>query len=93
MKKKIKREEILRLLLENKNLIFTVVFIKKNGEIRRMKCQLGVKKHLKGGKLSFNPEEKCLLIVFDTEKRAYRSITLETLVSINMKGEQYYVSE
>ena len=57
---KISRIDILQLIEKNRkpNTIFSVVFLKKNGEIRRMNCLLGVKKHIKGGKLKFNPKEK-----------------------------------
>ena len=67
--KKIKRIDILQLIEENRNpnTIFSVVFLKKNGEIRRMNCMLGVKKHLKGGKLKYNAKERGYLIVLDTQ--------------------------
>ena len=89
--KKIVRKNILNLLLENKGHVFSVVFLKKDGSIRKMQCRFGVKKHLKGGKLAFNPLEKNLLVVFDMQKEAYRMINLETLMTINMKGTEYEV--
>tara|TARA_Y100000310_G_scaffold139381_1_gene138673 strand:+ start:716 stop:994 length:279 start_codon:yes stop_codon:yes gene_type:complete len=91
--KEIKRRDILNLLKENKNEVFSVVFLKKNGELRPMNCRFGVKKHLKGGKLAFNPLERSMLVVFDMQKKGYRMINLETLMTINMKGVEYYVSD
>ena len=91
--KKINKREILNLLKDNKNLIFSVVFLKKNGELRPMTCKLGVKKHLKGGKLTYNPMERNNLIVFDMQKKDYRTVNLDTLMTINMKGEDYYVTD
>ena len=93
--KKIKRRDILQLLEENRNpnTIFHVVFLKKSGELRRMSCMLGVKKHLKGGKLSYNPKERNNLIVFDTQKGGYRTINLDTLINVNMKGVEYHVTD
>ena len=90
--KKISRKDVLQLIKDNKGTIFSVVFLKKNGEIRRMNCMLGVKKHLKGGKLKFNPLERGYLVVLDTQKKAYRMINLETISNINMKGVEYYVT-
>ena len=92
--KKISRKDILRLLEENRNpnTIFSVVFLKKNGEIRRMNCMLGVKKHLKGGKLKFSPLERGYLVVLDTKKKAYRMINLNTISNITSKGVEYYVT-
>ena len=91
--KKIKRRETLNLLKDNENLIFSVVFLKKNGELRPMTCRFGVKKHLKGGNLAFNPLERNLLVVFDMQKEGYRMINLETLMLITMKGVQYHVTD
>ena len=92
--KKISRKDILQLIEENRNpnTIFSVVFLKKNGEIRHMNCMLGVKKHLKGGKLKFSPREKGYVVVLDTKKKAYRMINLETIHNITSKGVEYYVT-
>ena len=89
--KKISRKDILHLLEQNKGNVFSVVFLKKDGTIRHMTCRFGVKKHLKGGKLKFNPLERSLLVVFDMQKESYRMINLETISNINMKGVDYYV--
>ena len=93
--KKINRKDILELIQENRkpNTIFHVVFLKKNGEIRRMSCMLGVKKHLKGGKLKFNPLERGYLVVLDTQKKAYRMINLDTISNITSKGVEYNVTD
>ena len=89
--KKISRKDILHLLEQNKGNVFSVVFLKKDGTIRHMTCRFGVKKHLKGGELKFNPLERSLLVVFDMQKESYRMINLETISNINMKGVDYYV--
>ena len=54
--------------------IFTVEFVKKDGTVRKMNARLGVKKHLKGGSLAFDPSERNLLPVFDMQKEGYRMI-------------------
>ena len=89
--KKISRKDILHLLEQHKGNVFSVVFLKKDGSIRHMTCRFGVKKHLKGGELKFNPIERSLLVVFDMQKEAYRMINLETISNIKMKGVDYYV--
>ena len=93
--KKISRKDILRLLEENRNpnTIFSVVFLKKNGELRHMNCLIGVKKHLKGGKLAFNPLERGYLVVFDTQKKGYRMINLNTISNVSSKGVEYHVTD
>ena len=69
-------------ILETKGKIFGVTFIKKDGTVRNMTARLGVKKHLTGVGLSFNPEERNLIVVFDMQKKAYRMVNLSTILSI-----------
>jgi len=87
-----KRVEIIKEFV-GKNKIFTATFIKKDGSIRVMNCQLGVKKHLKGGEQSFNPIEKNLLTVFDMQKGEYRMINISTLQELKAHGEVIEFSE
>ena len=89
--KTINRIDLFNLLCKNKNNIFSVVFLKKDGTIRKMNCRFGVKKYLKGGSLSFDPIKRGLLVVFDVNKKAYRMINLKTITNVNMKGLEYYV--
>ena len=91
--KEINRIDLIKLIEENRkpNTIFSVVFLKKSGEIRRMNCMLGVKKHLKGGKLKYNAKERGYLIVLDTQKKAYRTVNLNTVSNIKSKGVEYHV--
>jgi len=68
--------------------IFTVTFVKRStGETRVMNCRKGVKKHLKGGELKYNPAQKNLVSVFDMQVNDYRSIPLENITKISMGGE------
>lgn len=71
--------------------IFSVSFVKKDGSTREMTCRLGVKKHLKGGELSYDPSEYDLKTVFDLQKNQYRMINLDTLLSITIDGVSYKV--
>lgn len=71
--------------------IFSVVFEKKDGTLREMVCRLGVKKHLKGGELSYDPEEKNYLVVFDMQSEGYRTININTLKKIKFEGVTYEV--
>jgi hypothetical protein len=63
--------------------IFSAKFTKQNGEIREMVARLGVKKHLKGGELKYDPSERNNLIVFDMEKEDYRTIKFDALMEIS----------
>lgn len=70
----------------NGNKIFSVEFIKKDGTVRKMRAMLGVKIHLKGGELSYNAEGKNYLIVWDLDKKGYRTINFNTLQHIKYLG-------
>jgi hypothetical protein len=72
--------------------IFTVVFTKRSdGTLRRMNCRKKVTKHLTGGQARYNPANHNLVAVYDMQKRAYRTISLETIKRITMKGIDYRV--
>ena len=75
----------------SKGQVFTVSFVKKNGEVRIMNCRLGVTKHLKGGTLGYSPIEKLLLGVFDMQKKAYRMVGLTTMFKLKINGIEYEV--
>jgi hypothetical protein len=69
------------------NKIFTATFTKKDGSLRVMNCRLGVKKHLKGGQKSYNDDDFNYLTVFDLNKKAYRTININTLKQIKANGK------
>jgi hypothetical protein len=71
------------------NKIFSVEFTKKDGSLRKMVCRLGVKKHLRGGELSYNPEDFNYLVVFDLQSEEYRTINVNTLKSFTFEGVKY----
>jgi hypothetical protein len=89
--KKVAKSEISNMINKNNGLLFSVLFIKADGTERKMICRTGVKKHLKGGELSFDPIEKGLLPVFDMEKKAYRMIPLDRVLSIKLAGQEWEV--
>lgn len=89
-----------RLNLKNlKNLvsdgtIFSVEFIKRsNGELRKMVCRLGVKKHLRGGDKAYDAKQHNLLTVFDMEKEGYRSIPVESIQKLTVNGQAFSFGE
>lgn len=82
----------LRALVGESN-IFTVDFIKKDGTLRTMNCRLGVIRHLKGGELGYNAEEKNLLPVFDMVAGSYRMINVSTIKEIRFNKQVIRVTE
>ncbi len=76
--------------------ILTVVFVKKDGSVRRMNCQLpAVKTHCVGSErgkkqsASFhsNTENDKYMHVFDMQKRAIRMINLDTVLTVKSGGQ------
>ena len=70
---------------------YEVVFVKKNGELRKMKCLQGVEHNLKGFPNKVVKEENSYLSTFDTVKKAYRTINLATMKTLIVNGEEYEV--
>jgi hypothetical protein len=93
--KTISRKQAIHLINSIKDgSIFTVEFIKRTtGEHRIMNCRKGVTKHLAGGELAFDPKKKALIGVFDMQKRQYRFISTESILSLHADGEKYEVSD
>lgn len=81
------RDELLALVSDGK--VFAAEFIKRDNSIRTMQCRLGVAKHLKGGTKAFDDAAKGILTVFDMKATGYRSIRIEALVALTIKGQRY----
>lgn len=83
--------------LKTKKRFFTAVFIKKTtGKMRVMTCKYGVKKHVNGKGLKYEPLNYGLNTVwepksFDPENgdKGYRSLNLNTLSHINYAEKTY----
>lgn len=75
------------------NKIFTVTFVKKDGTVRQMNCRLNVKKHLKGGKLAYNPKEYDLISCFDVQKKDYRMINCQNLLMLKIEKNEFKIGE
>lgn len=70
--------------------IFSVEFVKRsNGELRKMVCRMGVKKHLRGGDKAYDPTKHNLLTVFDMENKGYRSIPVDTVQRLHVNGQVF----
>ena len=85
----INKQQAYNLLQSQNNSIFSVSFKKKDGTQRNMVARLGVKKHLKGGSMSYNPNENGYVVVFDMSKAQYRTINTHTLTNLKANGNTY----
>lgn len=89
--KKISKLDAALKIFNSKGKTFTVEFVKKDWTIRKMNCRLGVHKHLKGGKLAYNPLDKGMINVFDMQKKEYRMINFNTLKTLTIDKNKYKV--
>lgn len=89
----IDRKDARSLLKSTRGKIASCLFIKKNGEERKMIFRTGVKKGVKGVGMSYNPAEYNLLTVFDMQKGEFRHINLNTLKEFKINGILYKVKE
>jgi hypothetical protein len=89
--KVIDTEQAVKLMNETNGNIFSVVFTKKDGSIRHMNCRTGVKKHVKGVGLAFDPSKKGLYGVFDMKNEGYRFITVSQIQGLQIAGKFYTV--
>lgn len=89
----INTQKALKLIRQTKGKVFTAVFTKKDGSVRKINCRLGVSKKLNGTGLPYNPADHNLLTVFDMKEKDYRMINLETLAVLQIAKEVYVIIE
>jgi hypothetical protein len=77
----------------NDGRIFNVTFVKNDGSIRRFNARLGVRSHLKGGVMTYNPESRDNLIVFSMDDKGYRTIKLDNILILKANGKTYKTSK
>ena len=63
---------------------FSCVFVKADGTLRTMTCRTGVRKHLRGGVSTLNPDK--YFTVYDVQAKGYRAINKDTIVALRMNG-------
>ena len=68
--------------------IFSVVFQKKDGSLRRMVCRTGVTAKLKGGDATYNMTDPDNYGVFDIEADDYRCFNVNRVVRIKGGGAE-----
>ena len=80
-----KREMLRSLIKATNSMIFSIHFVKKNGELREMVAKDGVEKHLVHPKgVGSNNQEHCsnLITLFDMQAGSYKSVNLDTVKSL-----------
>jgi hypothetical protein len=65
----------------------TVTFKKKDGSIRTLTGRSGVKKYLKGGKSTLDPNK--FFILYSVQDKGYRAIAKDRILAVKSHGEVY----
>lgn len=73
------RSTVLDLIRTAGGKIFRIDFVKKDGSDRKMICRTGVKRHVTGAGMSWDPEARGYVVVFDCQKRQYRMVNAGTV--------------
>lgn len=87
--KQINQTEVEPLLRSTNGKIFSVKFVKVDGNVRSMLCRFGVKSYLHGGKSTTGPE---YLNVFDMQFQQYRKISPVRVIEFTFGGVNYVVT-
>ena len=88
---KLTREKVQAEIRNQKNKLFSITFIKKDGTDRKMVARLGVKKGLRGGENKVVKPDNSYITVYDMQKDAYRTLNLRTIKEIKLAGIRYEV--
>ena len=89
MKTPITEQQAMQLIRQNSGKFFSVDFIKRDGTRRKLNGRTGVIKYLKGtGTTKRNPSN---VVVWDRKIKDYRSFNIDTLVTLNIGGKEYYI--
>ncbi len=87
----IARTKLVKFLDMTKGKIFTAIFTKKDGTLRKMNCRKGVKAFTQGGVNRVVQMSNDYITVFDMKIHEYRTLNLGTVISVKFKGEEYQI--
>ena len=91
--KTITTDKAKELIEETNGRIFSSTFIKKNGEHRLMNARLKVKKGLKENAKPqpYEPSKYNLLCVYDMQKKDFRMLNFNTLLTLTINKNNYKI--
>ena len=89
--KTITQHKAKELIKDSKGLIFSATFIKKDGTHRLMNARL--KKYISktGRPAPYKPEEYNLMPIYDMKSKGWRSLNLNTLITLSINKNKYKI--
>jgi hypothetical protein len=91
--KTLNKEQLRYILKNSKGKIMTIAYRKKDGTLRTINTRTGVKKDITGKGLTYNPDEYGYVILWDLNKKAYRTVNTNTVTTLKGGGEIYKIQE
>lgn len=76
-----------KVIQDSNGKIITVKFIKKDGTERILNGRLGVKKFLRGGVKTVDPNQ--YITIYDLQNEGYRNINRNTILEVKVSGEVF----
>ena len=89
----INRTRAKELIKDSKGLIFAATFTKKDGSHRLMNARL--KKYISktGRKAPYKAEDFNLIPIYDMKSKGWRSLNLNTLITLSINKTKYIINE
>ena len=89
----INRTRAKELIKDSKGLIFSATFTKKDGTSRLMNARL--KKYISktGRKAPYKAEDFNLIPIYDMKSKGWRSLNLNTLLTLSINKTKYIINE
>jgi hypothetical protein len=87
----INRSKAAEILKNTDGGFFSAKFVKKDGSLRKMIGRRGVKKGVKGVGSTVARPDTPYVTVFDTVKKNFRVLNLETLLEIKTRGQVFLI--
>ena len=81
------RDALLDLVADGK--FFALEFEKRDGTVRHMQARLGVTRHLAGGTKAYSDAAQGIVTVWSTDAGGYRSIRLDSIRAMTVRGTTY----
>jgi len=86
-------DTIVELAQAQRGRFFSLTFTKRDGSVRKMVCRLGVNRHLVNGGEHTGLGKPGLLTVYDVRAKGYRSVRLDSVMTMGAGGMRFVVAQ
>ena len=92
---KVSRDQAKKILnkIQKRSSFYSITYLKKDNTERKAVAHPNVKKHLKGGKATYNASNPDNIGYYDLGAKGYRSFNIDRLKKIKFAGTTYEVED